>query len=77
MKKSYVGAYSKLTYAPAGSEVYIIGRQDNMILVIWKDFKFWTFENYLTTNPKEIQYESASHPKIPAKPKKSDKRNRR
>jgi hypothetical protein len=53
--RDYVGTYSKKLYLPAGSEVYIIQRSDNMCLVYDKsDNKHWIPQNYLTQNLADV-----------------------
>jgi len=71
LSRDYVGAYSRKLYAPAGSEVYIIDRSDNMCLVIDKqDSKIWIPDNYLTQNLTDVHYSKPTTTAAPAKSKK-------
>jgi hypothetical protein len=72
LKKRYVGAYSKISYAPAGAQVTIIGRHDNMVLVLYNENKFFIPDNLLTNDKTLIEHE----PIIDSK-KKTGRSNRR
>ena len=70
LKCDYVGVYSRKLYAPAGTEVYVIQRSDNMCLVTdISDNKIWIHEKYLTLNKSDVTYSTPTTAPRP-KPKK-------